>query len=123
MDVRSAAAIILLPTQLPDSFEFPKLDGSWTPVHALFPNSTINGTKYANMVLTSVEIAEFLVGTKSLYLYGRTEYRDVFNRPHFTEFGRRVSASQEVRNKLATKYEAADLKLEFQVIPLHNSIA
>jgi len=49
-------------------------------------NGTSTKTLYYSRPLTTTEISDVLKGIRSIYVYGRVEYRDVYGKKHYSNF-------------------------------------
>jgi hypothetical protein len=68
------------------------------PIQTGFYNNLGPGANFSKAIwfdrpLTTPEIADILSGTRAIYLYGRIEYRDVFEKPRFTNFRLRYNGA------------------------------
>jgi hypothetical protein len=110
--------IIIAPEPLPQGFKFSKLTGPGSPPIVLFPNVPFNGTKTADRLFSTSEIASIRENTSRIYIYGEIRYRDVFGRRRWTKFSQFVSADIDTLSKLTSNYGPSDLKITFR----HTSV-
>jgi hypothetical protein len=66
-----------------DKLIAPKMESAYT--RTLGAGAT-NNRGFWTRKLTPSQIADVSAGVKIIYIYGRFEYTDVFNRPHYTDF-------------------------------------
>ncbi|MBI3993629.1 MAG: hypothetical protein HY342_10165 [Candidatus Lambdaproteobacteria bacterium] len=61
------------------------------PLNDVFSNTLGTGQTFSKAIwygrqMTAAEIVDVGTGVKRIYLYGRVEYRDIFNRKHYSNF-------------------------------------
>jgi hypothetical protein len=107
----------------PKDFGFPAILDKPQPRTSIFPGAAVTGNGAAVKSFTNAEISAIVAGTKRIYVYGITRYKDMFGIGRVTRFGATIKADATTLASLTSNYGPSDLKVQFEHVSELNDAA